>query len=165
MHDGRTALCGTSPTPLILLPAAHAAATCLVWRRGVQREAPLAELPLAGSPLGHLRRHPGRRDRLTRWRTILFLWGKRLPHLHRRPCRSSIHPTLHHAQVYSGLHGRTIIFTQTKGEANSLALDALIKHDAQVLHGDIAQSQREITLQNFRDGKCKCLVATDVAAR
>lgn len=68
-------------------------------------------------------------------------------------------------QVYSGLHGRSIIFTSTKGEANSLALDSLIKHDAQVLHGDIAQSQREITLQNFRDGKCKCLVATDVAAR
>jgi len=35
----------------------------------------------------------------------------------------------------------------------------------QVLHGDIAQSQRETTLQGFREGRFTCLVATDVAAR
>jgi ATP-dependent RNA helicase DDX21 len=35
----------------------------------------------------------------------------------------------------------------------------------QVLHGDIAQSQREVTLQGFREGRFSCLVATDVAAR
>lgn len=36
---------------------------------------------------------------------------------------------------------------------------------AKVLHGDISQKQRELTLQGFRDGKFRCLVATDVAAR
>jgi hypothetical protein len=34
-----------------------------------------------------------------------------------------------------------------------------------VLHGDIAQAQRETTFQAFRDGKFKVLVATDVASR
>jgi superfamily II DNA/RNA helicase len=33
------------------------------------------------------------------------------------------------------------------------------------LHGDIAQTQREVTLQGFREGRFTCLVATDVAAR
>jgi ATP-dependent RNA helicase DDX21 len=33
------------------------------------------------------------------------------------------------------------------------------------MHGDIAQNQREITLKRFREGKVRCLVATDVASR
>jgi len=37
--------------------------------------------------------------------------------------------------------------------------------DVEVLHGDIAQNQREVTLKRFREGKFKCLVATDVASR
>eukprot|EP00730_Choanoeca_flexa_P018423 TRINITY_DN8957_c0_g1_i1.p1 TRINITY_DN8957_c0_g1~~TRINITY_DN8957_c0_g1_i1.p1 ORF type:complete len:746 (+),score=242.38 TRINITY_DN8957_c0_g1_i1:87-2324(+) len=68
-------------------------------------------------------------------------------------------------QMYSGSYGRTIIFTQTKKDANELALDADLKQESQVLHGDIPQKQREISLQAFRDGKVRCLVATDVAAR
>eukprot|EP01147_Barroeca_monosierra_P003166 gene3166-5909_t len=68
-------------------------------------------------------------------------------------------------QVYSGAHGRTMIFTQTKKDANELGLNDTLKQDVQVLHGDIAQKQREISLQSFRDGKVRCLVATDVAAR
>ncbi|EKX55400.1 hypothetical protein GUITHDRAFT_57670, partial [Guillardia theta CCMP2712] len=66
---------------------------------------------------------------------------------------------------YAGSHGKTIIFTETKKEANELALDDAIKQDCAVLHGDIAQAQRETTFQAFRDGKFRCLVATDVAAR
>lgn len=34
-----------------------------------------------------------------------------------------------------------------------------------MLHGDIAQAQRETTFQAFREGKFRCLVATDVCAR
>eukprot|EP00045_Choanoeca_perplexa_P012086 m.130555 g.130555 ORF g.130555 m.130555 type:complete len:751 (+) comp15877_c0_seq4:153-2405(+) len=68
-------------------------------------------------------------------------------------------------QMYSGAHGRTIIFTQTKKDANELALEADLKQEVQVLHGDIPQKQREMSLQAFRDGKVRCLVATDVAAR
>nr|XP_033797809.1 nucleolar RNA helicase 2 [Geotrypetes seraphini] len=68
-------------------------------------------------------------------------------------------------QVYSGSHGRTIIFCETKREANELALHAAIKQDAQSLHGDIPQKQREITLKGFRNGSFEVLVATNVAAR
>uniref|UniRef100_A0A8D2N6G0 RNA helicase n=1 Tax=Zonotrichia albicollis TaxID=44394 RepID=A0A8D2N6G0_ZONAL len=68
-------------------------------------------------------------------------------------------------QVYSGSHGRTIVFCETKKEANELALNASIKQDCQSLHGDIPQKQREITLKGFRNGSFKVLVATNVAAR
>ncbi|XP_074856337.1 nucleolar RNA helicase 2-like isoform X2 [Carettochelys insculpta] len=68
-------------------------------------------------------------------------------------------------QVYSGSHGRTIIFCETKKDANELAMNASIKQDAQSLHGDIPQKQREITLKGFRNGVFEVLVATNVAAR
>ena len=44
----------------------------------------------------------------------------------------------------------------------------LIEHSNypfQLLHGDIPQKQREITLEGFRRGTFQCLVTTDVAAR
>ncbi|XP_050815355.1 nucleolar RNA helicase 2-like isoform X3 [Gopherus flavomarginatus] len=68
-------------------------------------------------------------------------------------------------QVYSGSYGRTIVFCETKKEANELALNNSIKQDCQSLHGDIPQNQREITLKGFRNGVFKVLVATNVAAR
>nr|XP_039269918.1 nucleolar RNA helicase 2-like isoform X1 [Styela clava] len=68
-------------------------------------------------------------------------------------------------QVYSGRFGRAIVFTETKRDANELALNDSVKVESQVLHGDIEQRQREITLKAFRDGSVKCLVATNVAAR
>nr|CAB3236960.1 nucleolar RNA helicase 2 [Phallusia mammillata] len=69
-------------------------------------------------------------------------------------------------QLHSGMHGRAMIFTDTKREANELVVcDALQQLKAQVLHGDIEQKQREITLKAYRDGTVKCLVATNVAAR
>ncbi|KAL4188099.1 hypothetical protein AMTRI_Chr09g42400 [Amborella trichopoda] len=58
--------------------------------------------------------------------------------------------------------GRTIVFTETKNSASELA-GAL--PGARALHGDIQQSQREVTLAGFRSGKFSVLVATDVAAR
>uniref|UniRef100_A0A8B9R579 RNA helicase n=1 Tax=Anas platyrhynchos TaxID=8839 RepID=A0A8B9R579_ANAPL len=53
-------------------------------------------------------------------------------------------------QVYSGSRGRTIIFCETKKEANELALNSSLKQDAQSLHGDIPQKQREVTLKAAR---------------
>lgn len=64
-----------------------------------------------------------------------------------------------------GSQGKIIVFTQTKADANSLLLSDKIKQDVEVMHGDIAQNQREVTLKRFKDGKFRCLVATDVAAR
>lgn len=66
---------------------------------------------------------------------------------------------------YGGKHCRTIIFTETKSEANDIMLKSKIKMECQVLHGDIPQKQREITFKGFREGKFKCLIATNVAAR
>ncbi|CAJ1048855.1 Nucleolar RNA helicase 2 [Xyrichtys novacula] len=68
-------------------------------------------------------------------------------------------------QVYSGSHGRTIVFCETKKEANELSMNTSIKQSSQSLHGDIPQKQREMTLKGFRNGLFEVLVATNVAAR
>ncbi|XP_064633451.1 nucleolar RNA helicase 2-like [Lineus longissimus] len=68
-------------------------------------------------------------------------------------------------QVYSGSHGRAMVFCQTKKDADELACGTAIKQDTHVLHGDIPQPKREIVLKKFREGKYRCLVTTDVAAR
>ncbi|XP_061600520.1 nucleolar RNA helicase 2 [Cololabis saira] len=68
-------------------------------------------------------------------------------------------------QVYSGSHGKTILFCETKREANELSLNTTIKQSTQSLHGDIPQKQREMTLKGFRTGVFEVLVATNVAAR
>ncbi|XP_072321977.1 nucleolar RNA helicase 2 [Eucyclogobius newberryi] len=68
-------------------------------------------------------------------------------------------------QVYSGSHGRTIIFCETKKDVNELSMNASIKQSSQTLHGDIPQKQREMTLKGFRNGAFEVLVATNVAAR
>lgn len=79
------------------------------------------------------------------------------------PCsssaRSQVIPDI--IRCYSS-GGRTIIFTETKESASQLA-DLL--PGARALHGDIQQSQREVTLAGFRSGKFMTLVATNVAAR
>ena len=67
--------------------------------------------------------------------------------------------------VYGGAHSRTIIFTDKKEEANEVMLHGQLKIECQVLHGDIPQTQREVTFKSFRKGTLKCLVATNVAAR
>jgi len=60
---------------------------------------------------------------------------------------------------------RCLVFTQTKKEADELVTSGVIQGGAAVLHGDVSQRQREITLAHFRDGRFPVLVATDVAAR
>uniref|UniRef100_A0A671Y527 RNA helicase n=1 Tax=Sparus aurata TaxID=8175 RepID=A0A671Y527_SPAAU len=68
-------------------------------------------------------------------------------------------------QVYSGSHGKTIVFCETKKDVNELSLNSSLKQSAQSLHGDIPQKQRETTLKGFRNGTFEVLVATNVAAR
>jgi ATP-dependent RNA helicase DeaD len=62
--------------------------------------------------------------------------------------------------------GGVIIFARTKAVSLSLA-EALEGqgHNVGLLNGDVAQSQRERTIQRLRDGQLDVLVATDVAAR
>ncbi len=60
----------------------------------------------------------------------------------------------------------SIIFTSTKRLAEELALFLQEKSFlAAFLHGDMNQSQRNRTVQKFKEKKAKILVATDVAAR
>ncbi|GGJ18617.1 DEAD/DEAH box helicase [Deinococcus roseus] len=61
---------------------------------------------------------------------------------------------------------RAIVFTRTKREADELALELIGRGiEAEGLHGDLAQAQRERALAAFRSGRTRVLVATDVAAR
>ena len=63
-------------------------------------------------------------------------------------------------------YDRAIVFCNTKNMTDLLTGRLNMKgFTAQCLHGDIQQRVREKTLQSFRDGKLKLLVATDVAAR
>ncbi len=59
-----------------------------------------------------------------------------------------------------------IIFCRTKIETQDIA-DKLIKdgYNAESLHGDLSQQQRDLTMQKFRQHLTQLLVATDVAAR
>lgn len=59
-----------------------------------------------------------------------------------------------------------IIFCRTKMETQEIA-DKLIKdgYNAEALHGDLSQQQRDLTMQKFRQHLTQLLVATDVAAR
>ncbi|RNF10497.1 putative nucleolar RNA helicase II [Trypanosoma rangeli] len=67
-------------------------------------------------------------------------------------------------KVYSGRHGRTLVFTNTKKDCHDLSINNT-KLDSQSLHGDMQQEQRESTMKSFRDNKFGVLIATDVAAR
>jgi ATP-dependent RNA helicase DDX21 len=57
------------------------------------------------------------------------------------------------------------VFTRTKAGADDVAAAVTQVQPCEALHGDIAQAQREHSLQRFRDGKFAVMVATDVAAR
>ena len=59
-----------------------------------------------------------------------------------------------------------IVFCRTKAETQEIA-DKLIKdgYNAEALHGDLTQEQRDWAMQRFRAHLTQLLVATDVAAR
>ncbi|HWL05302.1 MAG TPA: DEAD/DEAH box helicase [Xanthobacteraceae bacterium] len=61
---------------------------------------------------------------------------------------------------------RVLVFTRTKHGADKLvrvlAKDGLT---AEAIHGNKSQNNRERTLANFREGRIRTLIATDIAAR
>ncbi len=59
-----------------------------------------------------------------------------------------------------------IVFCRTRRDTQEIA-DALIAdgYNADALHGDLSQQQRDMVMKKFRDGVISLLVATDVAAR
>ena len=59
-----------------------------------------------------------------------------------------------------------VVFCRTRREASDVASTLRGRgYDADAIHGDMSQSQRERVLRAFRDGRVSLLVATDVAAR
>ncbi len=66
----------------------------------------------------------------------------------------------YHPRIYA------IVFCRTRAETAEVA-DALIRdgYNAEALHGDLSQAQRDFTMQKFRAHLTQLLVATDVAAR
>ncbi|HKM00723.1 MAG TPA: DEAD/DEAH box helicase, partial [Sedimentibacter sp.] len=59
-----------------------------------------------------------------------------------------------------------LVFTRTKHEADKVEKDLKAnKITAQAIHGDKSQNARQTALNNFKSGKIKVLVATDIAAR
>ncbi|MBW2671673.1 MAG: DEAD/DEAH box helicase [Deltaproteobacteria bacterium] len=59
-----------------------------------------------------------------------------------------------------------LIFCRTRMETQTVA-DKLMKdgYNAEALHGDLSQMQRDQVMKKFREGTLQLLVATDVAAR
>nr|WP_321361599.1 DEAD/DEAH box helicase [uncultured Hyphomonas sp.] len=61
---------------------------------------------------------------------------------------------------------RALVFTRTKHGADKVVRKLLAKGlDAKAIHGNKSQPQRQKALDAFKNGNCKVLVATDIAAR
>jgi len=62
--------------------------------------------------------------------------------------------------------GSTIVFCRTRLETAELSDSLQLRgYNAEPIHGDMSQQERERVLRRFRDGLADLLVATDVAAR
>ncbi len=61
---------------------------------------------------------------------------------------------------------RVLVFTRTRRGAERLShILCAREHDADRIHADRTQPQREAALRGFKDGRTRVLVATDIAAR
>jgi len=61
---------------------------------------------------------------------------------------------------------RVLVFTRTRRGAERLAHILLAReHEANRIHADRTQGQREAALRGFKEGRTRVLVATDIAAR
>ena len=68
--------------------------------------------------------------------------------------------------ITSDSSNKCIIFVETKKKVEDIL--KVIQHEgyqAQSIHGDKSQNERDYVLENFRNGRTSILVATDVAAR
>ncbi|MDG2266480.1 MAG: DEAD/DEAH box helicase, partial [Candidatus Marinimicrobia bacterium] len=59
-----------------------------------------------------------------------------------------------------------IVFCRTRRETKDIAIKLMNDHyNADTIHGDLSQSERDDVMSRFRKGQLQILVATDVAAR
>ena len=69
-------------------------------------------------------------------------------------------------QMLNEEEGTFLVFSRTKHGADRIGRKLeKIGHAISIIHGDRSQSQRSSALKSFSTGKCRVLVATDVAAR
>lgn len=69
-------------------------------------------------------------------------------------------------ELLENRQGTMIVFVKTKFGTERLALRLRKQgHEVEAIHGDLRQAKRERVIREFRAGKCRVLVATDVAAR
>src|SRR5436305_1798851 len=80
--------------------------------------------------------------------------------------REELKPALFVELLRRGDIGNVIVFTRTKHRANRLA-DYLTKEGVSnaKIHGNRSQAQRTDALEGFKNGRYRCLVATDIVAR
>ncbi|MFN0120476.1 MAG: DEAD/DEAH box helicase [Blastocatellia bacterium] len=87
--------------------------------------------------------------------------------------RQTAYPVGMHSKTALLLHllggecsGRVLVFTRTRRGAESLAITLTHnKQQADRIHADRTQPQRDAALREFKKGNCRILVATDIAAR
>jgi superfamily II DNA/RNA helicase len=85
----------------------------------------------------------------------------RLPIISPGAKRMALRALVERADVRNG-----IVFCNRKSEVDIVAKSLKVHgHDAAPIHGDLDQSTRSRTLDSFRKGELKLLVASDVAAR
>ncbi len=82
------------------------------------------------------------------------------------PVSQQLKSALFLALLQRGEMKEALVFTRTKHRADRLAA-YLVKHGikAERIHGNRSQPQRTAALAAFKSGKCRVLVATDIAAR
>jgi ATP-dependent RNA helicase DeaD len=72
----------------------------------------------------------------------------------------------HLTRLLNGREGTILVFVKTKHGADRLARRlSREEHNADAIHGDLRQGQRDRVIRLFREKECRILVATDVAAR
>lgn len=68
------------------------------------------------------------------------------------------------ADYYPEIYG--IVFCRTRQDTKEVAAKLMQDgYNAEALHGDLSQSQRDLAMKKFREKNLRILVATDVAAR
>ena len=82
------------------------------------------------------------------------------------PVAQELKSALFLAILNRGDMNQALVFTRTKHRANRLC-EFLVKRgvNADRIHGNRSQAQRTAALAAFKEGRCRVLVATDIAAR
>ena len=91
--------------------------------------------------------------------------AKNVEHIYYGAQASNRYPTLKRlCDIHPSMYA--IVFCRTRRETKEVA-DRLMQdgYNADALHGDLSQSQRDYVMQKFRNKSIEILVATDVAAR